>query len=1045
MPQKLPTIIDNRNENTVLAALKLLLPRVNALDIATGYFEVGSLLALDGLWQRLAHVRLLMGDETTKRTKQFLLSTLLERVNASIETAKETDDALTGLGAVRHAFQTKQIQARIYTRAKFHAKAYLFETDAQQLSDYALVGSSNFTKPGLTQNLELNVLTTDALHLQALRTWFYEVWQEGEDVAPDIIQIIEPHLREYLPFEIFAQALYAYFEGREKPITHWETRDSVMWQVLSPYQRDGYRSAVQIANTWRGALICDGVGLGKTFIGLMLLEYHLARGEDVLLIVPKSALASVWEANIARYLKPKYAMLLKKNLTIKKHTDFGRHGTIDPEELQFLAEHADAILIDEAHHFRNPLRTRGKKLRQISKNKNLYLMTATPINNSLDDLYHLLNYFAQGQRDYFARLGENNLRKRFLDAEKKLEQALQQGGDLKTLAETQDFLRTDSLLKNLIIQRSRAYVKAAEMLAPTPPLFPERQTPHVVAYSLAQVYAELYNELKRAFDKTEPLLNLKIYAPEQFRRGNQDKQILQHEKQLVGLIRTLFLKRLESSWKAFEASVEELLSKMEKFLQANAPQEAEQWRAENASAWNLVQQHQRERAGEDLEEDEELEDLPALNPDAYALEMLLPLVQSDMSVLVNLLRQLYERFYDGETDASKQLQVAARKDAKLQKLMERLSNRELLGQEKVVVFTEFRDTARYLHKALTQLYGLTQLEELDSSTRDETREGVIKRFAPYYNCAPHELDTALASPIRVLISTDVLSEGLNLQDARQIVNYDLHWNPVRLMQRIGRVDRRLNPAIEQMIGRAEEKPLRVFVHNFLPPYELDDLLKLVRRINGKVLRISKTLGIEAPIGLPDEPQAVLKNFNATYEGGGTKSIEEDARLELERIAAEHPELYAQLKQFPRRVLSGKHNANDLRGVFCVYRFPETETVLSSETRNLLSSAGHSDQARDFSQQRREMTPPRETATTRERVRWYLYDASNGAVYDSIEAIYNAVRCEPKTPRRLALTWQERNDARKTLEAHIRNTELVADPNRTAWDEKPILVCWMELN
>lgn len=92
-----------------------------------------------------------------------------------------------------------------------------------------------------------------------------------------------------------------------------------------------------------------------------------------------------------------------------------------------------------------------------------------------------------------------------------------------------------------------------------------------------------------------------------------------------------------------------------------------------------------------------------------------------------------------------------------------------------------------------------------------------------------------------------------------------------------------------------------------------------------------------------------------------------------------------------------------------------------------------------------MTPPRETATTRERVRWYLYDASNGAVYDNIEAIYNAVRCEPKTPRRLALTWQERNHARKTLEAHIRNTELVANPNRTVWDEKPILVCWMELN
>lgn len=1011
MSTKLPTIIDNRAENTALNVLKRLLPEVNSLDIATGYFEVGALLALEGLWQRLKHLRLLMGDETTRKTKQILLSALLTKVNDSIEQAKEFDDSLTGLAAVRQAFQTKQIQARIYARAKFHAKAYLFDTDAKQLSDYAIVGSSNFTAPGLTQNLELNMLTTDGLHLQALRQWYSEMWQDAEDVSDDVIRIIEPHLREFSPFEVYAKALYEYFAGKDKPITAWEETDSVIWKLLSKYQCDGYRNAVQIAREWKGALICDGVGLGKTFIGLMILEYHLTRGENVLLIVPKSARQSVWQANIDRYLKPRYPVLLKKNLDIHNHTDFGRDGTISEEDLKYYQEFAHAIVVDEAHHFRNPLRTRGKKLRQLSKGKPLYLLTATPINNSLDDLYHLINYFAQGQRDYFAKLGENNLRGRFLEAERRMEEAIEAGGDLQALAQTQDFLRTDTILKAILIQRSRAYVKESEKLEPNAPVFPERQTPQVVGYSLKDVYAGIYEDVRKAFDRDEPLVNLKIYSPEQFRIGSQDEQILQHEKQVVGLIRTLFLKRLESSWKAFEASVEALLEKMYGFVDRYAPEMADEWKATYASQWAIVQQHLIERdLGEEAEEDDDIDD-PETRLDAtkYDLAKLLPLVVADMSQLVSILSQVYQRFYDGETDPKRQLQIAVTQDDKLQELRQRLVSEPLLRNEKVVIFTEFRDTARYLWKALTDVYGLPFVDELDS-TRKVNRERVIKRFAPYYNCKPDEIAEYLADPIRVLISTDVLSEGLNLQDARQIINYDLHWNPVRLMQRIGRVDRRLNIAAERQLERENQKPLKVYVYNFLPPNELNGLLKLLQRITGKVLRISATLGIEAPIGLPDQPEAILRNFNETFEG--TPSVDEDARLALEHIALEYPELYSRLVSLPRRVFSGKRRSEGLRGIFCAYRFPPVET-----NENIQGNQGE--------------------------LVWYFYDALTKQIVEGIDIIYNTIKCAPETPRYTKLTWDERTTARKQMESHIRNSRLLAIGAPMGY--KPILICWMEVS
>jgi len=736
--------------------------------------------------------------------------------------------------------------------------------------------------------------------------------------------------------------------------------------------------------------------------------------------VPKSARESVWERNLQRYLYPRYRIACEEHLKVHNQTDFGREGTVPQERLDYYRDYFDVVLVDEAHHFRTPSANRSQTLMRLldGKEKKRYFLTATPINNSLLDLYHLINYLARNQQNYFASLGVQHLRRYFGEAEKELEAQVARGEspDTQAAAQDADVLRRDQLLKSLVIQRSRAYVQDSEKAAAAEgdgamPIFPERQKPQVISYSLKKVYAGLYTQIAAAFDKDDPLLSLAVYNCEAFRKGKADAELLNRDKQVIGLIRTLLLKRLESSYKAFEGSLEDLLRKMAYFFSQHAAERWQEWKEKHADAWEMVQQHRRERQADDEEEPEAEEgndfddaefDIRPLDPDAYDLDRLLPLVEDDMTLLMKLLRGVYTNLSPHTDDKLAQLVAALQADPQLK-------------DNKVVIFTEFKDTARYLSKQLRAI-GVADVEELDS-TRQVNHETIIKRFAPYYNCTAEELPQFTNNPIRVLISTDVLSEGLNLQDANLIINYDLHWNPVRLMQRIGRVDRRLDPAIEQALGRDGNQPLKVYVYNFLPPDELEELLHLFRRVTGKLLRISKTLGIEAPVLKPDDEFEALRLFNEQYMGH--KSVEEQLHEELDTIRREHPALYAELENFPKRVFSGKQaDAPTCRGLFCAYRFPAVSR--SSEIRS-----------------------PKSEIESGE-LRWYFRAADTGEIYESrrLEDIAHAIRSLPATPRVTAASADDLKAWRREIEQKCVNRYL--KDLQAPMGVKATLVCWMEV-
>jgi hypothetical protein len=378
----------------------------SGFDIATGYFEIGALLALDGKWQKLEKIRILMGDEVSQRTRQALLDGLRSRItkilDASAEDEKEKNDFLSGAPAIVHALHQGKIECRVYAKRKFHAKAYITHPRVAVIGSVALVGSSNFTLPGLTQNIELNIQVKGAGDVAQLQEWFERHWEEAEDITPDIIRVIERQIAEYTPFQVYAKALQELFKSHELPPAAWEQTQSKMYGILDQYQKEAYHALLKISHQHRGALLCDGVGLGKTFVGLLLVERLITlERKRVVLVVPKSGRIAVWERSIRKYLPHLFKGF--SNLRIFNHTDLMRSGDF-PEEIGRMKEQADVLIVDEAHHFRNrglhntdegEIRSRYWKLYDLAQAKTVFLLTATPVNNHLTDFQHLIEIFSR--------------------------------------------------------------------------------------------------------------------------------------------------------------------------------------------------------------------------------------------------------------------------------------------------------------------------------------------------------------------------------------------------------------------------------------------------------------------------------------------------------------------------------------------------------------------------------------------------------------------------------------------------------------------------
>jgi hypothetical protein len=575
---------------------------------------------------------------------------------------------------------------------------------------------------------------------------------------------------------------------------------------------------------------------------------------------------------------------------------------------------------------------------------------------------------------------------------------------------------------------SRAYVKKSQEhhASGAKAIFPEREKPRIVDFNLKKTYGRLLTMIEQAFNKNKPLFSLAICYPLAYYKGPDtsiDPLKFGRQKEVVSLIRIQFLKRFESSARAFELSCAALMTKLLAWLTKHCQTDhekhkLERWKDKYADLIGYCRDRQLEMFGgepadeedEDIVTPEMLEAVEELSRDEYKVEEIIDETLEDLHSIADFLKEL-QKFKPEHDD-------------KLNALIKLLKSDPVLKQHKVIIFSEFMATARYLRQQLAKA-GLTGLDEVDSAVNRD-RGDIINQFSPYYNgLRSSELAEQGLTETRILISTDVLSEGLNLQDATRLINYDLHWNPVRLMQRIGRVDRRMDPGVEAFIvadhpDRAAIRGKVVF-WNFLPPEELDDLLKLYNRVSHKVLRISRTFGIEGKKLLkPEDDYEALKDFTHAYEG--TTSPLEEMNLEYQKLLQDNPGLADRLEALPGRVFSGKQHAKvGSRAVFFCYALPSPPPI---------PRAGTESESEDWSF---------DGGTSN----WYLYDLDSEAILDEPTKIVSLIRCIPDTPRKHDMPEKTLTEIRVKVEKHIKNKFLkqVQAPVRV----KPTLRAWMELS
>lgn len=838
MAGQIPDLIDNRRvtQHTLGAVLVQAIGQADspALWIATAYFNLDGLETLNGSIQCVAEMRLLLG---TEQEQSFVLT---ERLTRELQRYFALVHPQSQQKVERWVafLQDDKVQIRRYTNGFLHGKAYLI-LGVPVVGALGIVGSSNFTGAGLATNTELNAVLKQTSAVNDLKNWFERLWQQSADYKAELLMLLQRFTCTLSPYEVYIKVLYESYRDRlEGDLREQDGKPSPI--ALADFQRDGCHAAREILEQYGGVLIADSVGLGKTYLALRLLDdYAYQQRQTALVICPAALRDTVWKPALEQHAIPH---------RIESMEQISQSDAPLDEFAQY-----PIIVVDESHNFRNPGSNRWRNLFEIVRRARarypdqfrLILLTATPVNNSVYDLYHQVRLLTQDDKEYFLASGIPNLESYFRKADE----------DRETLYE---------LLEAIGVRRSRMFIRKHYPNAEIDGKrihFPQRNI-HSVNYNLQEVYGDnLYRQIADAIEN----LNLAPYQIDSYHRqvvgrrfnlfgaewnriesalrqaGLDDQEIADLRKRLgeqsglVGLMRVLYLKRLESSVEALRNSLRHQKEFQKRFL--DALQQGKLLTSKDYRRLLML-----ESADDEAEDDFQafLNTLEDIDPSQYDLNLIRRAVESDLQVLDGLLHAL-ERI---PPDA----------DAKLQTLKALLEDELRDKDKKVLIFSYYRDTARYLYDHLRQKLPKVAIALVSSEVKMEERKGIVQRFSPKSNHYQLNGETG----IQILIATDALSEGQNLQDASVIINYDLHWNPVRMVQRIGRIDR---------IGSPHNA---IDVYNFIPEDSLEDLLGLMERLHQKLDAIHRAVGLDASV-LGEAPNPL--DFNTLK-----RIAEEDAQV-----------------------------------------------------------------------------------------------------------------------------------------------------------------------
>lgn len=829
-----PEFIDNQNGNTLVEALKNHLNWVELtyvqpieISIATGYFNPEGFILIADQLEKLGRVRLMLGAEPipppAKRRRQpgdprgekYDARLLKDSLSAHAKGLVNDRDLLGFTPEVDETVQrllkflsSGKIEVRRYEKAFLHGKAFIFSDDEGVIS-----GSSNFTAGGLATNLELNLGRYDPTPVRQVKQWFDDLWNEA--VPYDLASVYAARYYEYDPYLIYLRVLWERY-GEELE----DERREYPRLPLTTFQNDGIFRARRIMDQYNGVLIADGVGLGKTYIGGELIRQAVEeRRQRALLIAPAALRDGTWERFGARY------RLYLEKLSYEELAGERQLGGDRGAYLKANFNDYALVVIDEAQAFRNPDTDRARALRYLlrgSPPKKLVLITATPVNNSLWDLYYQLNYFIK-QDAAFARKGITSLKQKFTDAQ----------------AEDPFNLRPDTLfdiLDEVTVRRTRNFVKkyypndrvtapdGREMIIQ----FPKPKV-YRVDYDLETVMPGFLDDFEKALmpESGEPLLKMARYAPSSYLLIAPDET---REAALIGLLRSGLLKRLESSCHAFAQTAQDMAEDHKKFL--SALDKGYVLTAEGIEEW---QETDNDETYEQMTQQGKAE--PLSDYDAGRLR---EHVERDMNLLEGFARRARTVSRDQDPKLARLVQelVAIVQQAG----RDGMDEKDTGDKRKVVIFSYFADTVEwiyeYLQTMIVQDPRLAPYRGRIAAVGGRELWGGISRQSAVFGFVP---DSTEAPPgqdqdrFDILVTTDVLAEGQNLQQCRNVINYDLPWNPMRLVQRHGRIDRIGSPFAE------------VYIRCFFPDVELNRMLNLELRVRRKLAQAAASVGVESEV------------------------------------------------------------------------------------------------------------------------------------------------------------------------------------------------------
>jgi hypothetical protein len=879
-----PELITNQDGNTLLAALEAAIPEVTIVTapgvaetsvalseicITTAFMSPAGFGAVAERLDQAGHVRLLIGAEGEPEAARRALGRFrkpgdppqaaferrevaegLKLLDAGLRRERDRQpfsaEARRHLRRMADMLRSGKLETRRYERAFLHAKATLLNGQHPGL----IVGSSNLTRAGLIRNLELNLGRWDPCVFAEGKRWFDALWDDA--VTFDLAAIFDEPEAEFPPWLIFMRILWQLY-GEELDREREEEGDI----PLTAFQLHGVWRARRILKEFGGVIVADEVGLGKTYIGGAILEACAKNRQRALLLCP-AALRPTWDRfltahNIGRFVE----MVSYDQLARDRQFHDARRPDATSTHLRSELDEYALVVVDEAHNYRNPdAPYRAAVLRHLlyGQRKELVLLTATPVNNSLWDLYNLMRFFLR-QESALSAQGVVNIRERFRAAAKQ---------DPANLSP--DFLYP--IIDAITVKRTRAFVKtyyAGDTIRGPdgvlrPIVFP-KAVPISVRYDIDSLAPGLFEAVVEALDPVNGtnIVAFARYAPGAFQLDEDDEEIEAAET-ASGLLRSGLLKRFESSAHAFRLSLTRMVREHDLFLDALSRGKV------------ITTAFLRELSADDEAFDDLLNSgINVADAAEYDAKRLREAVERDRATLYDLATRLEDVNGDDDPKLAVVIEELARIAAEAK--ADAATDLEEQRNRKVLLFSYFADTVAWLRQALER--------RIESDPRLAVyRDRIVgvaggglegeeaKRNEAVWGFAPESSDPPPSQRdlYDLLITTDVLAEGMNLQQCRNILNYDLPWNPMRLVQRHGRIDR---------IGSPHA---RVFMRTVFPADRLDALLTLEARILRKLTQAAKSIGVAT---LP-------------LDGGAPgDQVFAEERAEIEKLAREDPTLFEQ--------------------------------------------------------------------------------------------------------------------------------------------------------